>query len=237
MKNLLEKIKVKITNPCVIYKLLGVSIIISSILYYIKLDIINFIASILALPSFILSIIVLNVVNIKPKDLDNYYHLRIMHDNEKKEYKVSAFKAFDDKLNEIKDLNNKYKLFYNNTLSNTSSNHHLKNHCEANLEELKKFFSETKNYIFKVFLTDLKDLGGLKSIVEVKVSIVESDAENLLHDYLYKIPKELFQQDKLNDEDIILLKSLFDDDGIMSLYLKTCTRAYELKEGGKNNEI
>ena len=84
MKNLLEKIKVKITNPCVIYKLLGVSIIISSILYYIKLDIINFIASILALPSFILSIIVLNVVNIKPKDLDNYYHLRIMHDNEKK---------------------------------------------------------------------------------------------------------------------------------------------------------
>ena len=65
--------------------LLIITILISILFYFCKesRDIFNSIESILAIPSLILSFIVLKVIDIKPENLDAYHRLRMMKDNEK----------------------------------------------------------------------------------------------------------------------------------------------------------
>lgn len=69
--------------------LLIITILISILYYFCKesRDIFNSIESILAIPSLILSFIVLKVIDIKPENLDAYHRLRMMKDNEKKKIK------------------------------------------------------------------------------------------------------------------------------------------------------
>lgn len=71
--------------------LLIITILISILYYFCKesRDIFNSIASILAILSLILSFIVLNVIDVKPENLDAYHRLRVMKYNEKKKIKKS----------------------------------------------------------------------------------------------------------------------------------------------------
>lgn len=71
-------------------KTLGILMIITvliSLLYFLWEDsrnIINSMASILAIPSLIMSFVVLKVIDIKPENLNAYHRKRLLRDNEKK---------------------------------------------------------------------------------------------------------------------------------------------------------
>lgn len=130
--------------------LLIITILISILFYFCKesRDIFNSIESILAIPSLILSFIVLKVIDIKPENLDAYHRLRMMKDNEKKENKKKAKKAFEEKLNETKELNKKYSQFYSNIIHNRDTAKSVINQCSEGLEKLREFFEETKKVHF-----------------------------------------------------------------------------------------
>ena len=195
--------------------LLIITILISILYYFCKesRDIFNSIESILAIPSLILSFIVLKVIDIKPENLDAYHRLRMMKDNEKKENKKKAKKAFEEKLNEIKELNKKYSHFYSNIIHNRDTAKSVINQCSDGLEKLREFFEETKKYIFKDFLPEIKNLGELATIDNINVSIVALEDEDLLRDKLNEIKKELFTNAQLVDSDKELLNLLFNYNG------------------------
>lgn len=173
--------------------LLIITILISILFYFCKesRDIFNSIESILAIPSLILSFIVLKVIDIKPENLDAYHRLRMMKDNEKKENKKKAKKAFEEKLNETKELNKKYSQFYSNIIHNRDTAKSVINQCSEGLEKLREFFEETKKYIFKDFLPEIKNLGELATIDNINVSIVALEDEDLLRDKLNEIKKRI----------------------------------------------
>ena len=197
----------------------------------------NSIESILAIPSLMLSFIVLKVIDIKPENLDAYHRLRMMKDNEKKENKKKAKKAFAEKLNETKELNKKYCQFYSNVIHDRDIAKSVKNQCSEGLEKLREFFDETKEYLFKDFLPEIKNLGELETIDNINVSIVDLEDEQVLWDKLNEIKKELFVKDQLLESDKVLLDLLFNDNGLMQKYLDTCNHAYKEIEEEKYNEI
>lgn len=233
MKNFLKKNK----------KNLGILIIVTVIIgaLYVCCEnsrtIFNAIDTILAIPGLILSFIVLKVIDIKPENLDAYHRLRMMKDNEKKEEKYKAKKAFEGNLNEIKELNKKYYQFYNNKLHNIDVAISLKNQCSNGLQKLRDFVDETKSYIFKDFLSEINNLGELEGIDKVDVLIVNVDDELLFCDKLNKINRKLFEIDKLTEDDKKILEFLFDDTGLMKKYLNTCSHAYKEIQEEKDNEI
>lgn len=204
--------------------LLIITILISILFYFCKesRDIFNSIESILAIPSLILSFIVLKVIDIKPENLDAYHRLRMMKENKKK-----AKKAFEEKLNETKELNKKYSQFYSNIIHNRDTAKSVINQCSEGLEKLREFFEETKKYIFKDFLPEIKNLGELATIDNINVSIVALEDEDLLRDKLNEIKKELFTNAQLVDSDKELLNLLFNYNGLMQKYLNTCDHAYK----------
>lgn len=199
--------------------------------------IIDSIASILAVPSIILSFIVLKVIDIKPENLDAYHRLRVMKDNEKKENKKKAKKAFGEELNVVRTLNEQYKKVYKNTISGVDIANSVINQCREGLDKLKDFFSDTKEYIFKDFLPDVKNLGELKTIDRVDVSIVNLEDEHLLKEKLNSVRSDMFKNIEAREKNQELFKLLFDDNALMETYLKTCARAYEEIVEEKENEV
>ena len=226
---------------CKALVILFIITVLISILYYSckeSRDIFNSIESILAIPSLILSFIVLKVINIKPENLDAYHRLRVMQENEKKENKKNAKNAFKEKLNEIKELNKKYSQFYNNIIYSNDTANSVKTSCSQGLENLREFFEETNEYIYKDFLPGLKNLGELETIDNINVSIVDLKDKDLLSDKLNEIKKELFTKDELLENDKKLLELLFaHNDGLMQKYLNTCNHAYKEIKEEKDNEI
>lgn len=232
--------KVFLKKNCKALIILLIITVLISILYYFSKesrDIFNSIESILAIPSLILSFIVLKVIDIKPENLDAYHRLRMMKDNEKKENKKKAKKAFEGNLNEIKELNKKYCQFYSHTIHSIDVANSVINQCSNGLEKLRDFFDETKSYIFKDFLPEINNLGELEGIDNIDVLIVGLDDESLLCNKLNKINNKLFTIDKLTDDNKELLKSLFNETGLMQKYLNTCSHAYKEIQEEKDNEI
>lgn len=209
-----------------------------SVIYFIvnksgvETNIIDSIASILAFPSFILSFIVLKVIDIKPENLDAYYRVRRMSDNTKRGNEKKAEEAFEEKLNEIQNLNRKYSLYLQNKLIGSENSQSLIKTCRNGCHELKGFFKETQNHIFDGFLPGIQNLGELKAIDNRDVFIIENKDKDQLSEVLSRLKPEIFDSDVLNEEEKQLLSLLFDDaKGLMIKYLETCVHAYnEIKE-------
>ena len=219
--------------------LLIITFLISILYYYFDVCrvIFNSIASILAIPNLIVSFIVLKVIDIKPENLDSYYRLRMMKDNENKENKKKAKKAFADNLNSTKELCKKYSNFYSNKKNKRGIANSSINQCVEGQEKLREFFEETKEYIFADFLPKIKNLGELETIDNVNVSLVNLSDKDSLSEKLNKIKEELFRKEELSEDDENLLDKLFSDKGLMQKYLNTCNHAYKEIEEEKDNEI
>lgn len=194
--------------------------------------IIDSLASILAVPSILLSFIVLKVIDIKPENLDAYYRVRRMSDNTKRQNENKAEKAFEEKLNEIQNLNRKYSLYFQNKQIGSENSQSLIKACRNGCNELKEFFKETKSHIFDGFLPGIQDLGELKAIDNRDVFIIENKEKDQLSEILSKLKPEIFDSEVLNEEEKQMLNLLFDDaKGLMIKYLETCAHAYdEIKE-------
>lgn len=199
-------------------------------------NLINSIASILAIPSLIVSFAVLKVIDIKPENLEAYHRRRQVSDNEKKANKKRAKVFFDAHLSEVNQLNRTYKIFYNNIVNKIDNSKSSKNICCKGVSLLKDLFEETKDYIFVNFLVEMNDLGELQSINYVTLSIVESKDEELLKNKLSRI-EAVIKKDTYNESDIQLLEELFGSVGLIERYIKTCYRVYEEFEEEKANEV
>ena len=98
-------------------KTLGILLIITvliSLLYFFWEDsrnIINSMASILAIPSLIMSFVVLKVIDIKPENLNAYHRKRLLRDNEKKANKKRAKKFFAEHLKEVQHVNVNIRMY------------------------------------------------------------------------------------------------------------------------------
>ena len=198
--------------------------------------IIDSMASILAIPSLILSVIVLKVVDIKPSNLNAYHKSRKIEESTKKKNKVKVKKIFGDQLKEISALNKNYINFYKTTVNNKEVSKRVLNACICRLEEFEGFFEDTKEYIFKDYLPEIFDLGGLKEFIEINDLISELDDEKKIEDSLSKIDPNIFKEN-ISKEDMDNLKELFFENGLMVKYLKTCEHAYEEIQEGTKNEI
>ena len=225
MKNIFKK-----TNKVIITGLIFLIIIIAFLYSQFKTceTFINSIASILAIPAFLTSIIVLSVISIKPENLDSYYKKRVVHDNQKKAQKNKAKIAFDEELNKIITLNEKYKNFYNNINNNINNSKQIQNECSRNLDELKSFISKTEDYIFKNFLPSLENTGELDKFFDGEISLVTLKEHDVLTEKLNILNPDLFKYESFNEDDIALLKILFNAKATIPRYLDTCTSAYEL---------
>lgn len=72
-------------NFKILLSLVCVFIFIAFIYYCLnQKDLINALSSIIAIPSLMLSVLVLKVIDIRPENLDAYHRLRVMQENEKK---------------------------------------------------------------------------------------------------------------------------------------------------------
>lgn len=72
-------------NFKILLSLVCVFIFIAFIYYRLnQKDLINALSSILTIPSLMLSVLVLKVIDIRPENLDAYHRLRVMQENEKK---------------------------------------------------------------------------------------------------------------------------------------------------------
>lgn len=224
-------------------KTLGILMIITvliSLLYFLWEDsrnIINSMASILAIPSLIMSFVVLKVIDIKPENLNAYHRKRLLRDNEKKANKKRAKKFFAEHLKEVQQLNLVYKSFYENIESNNERSKSSINQCCKGIDLLKELFEETKDYIFVDFLAEINNLGEVSSIDNVTISLVELKDKKTLENFLPKIESNTFKKECYDDRDRQLLKDLFGNAGLIEIYIKTCLRAYEEIEEEKDNEV
>jgi len=232
-------------NFKILLSLVCVFIFIAFIYYCLnQKDLINALSSIIAIPSLMLSVLVLKVIDIRPENLDAYHRLRVMQENEKKYNKKKAIEAFDEKLKEVERLNRGFQKLYRNKINKDEINNALITQCKKGVEDLKDFFSETNVYIFKDFLPMTKNLGEIQQIVSISISLIDLDNESKLREGLDKLQSNIFEQGlsdenkQLSDENKQLLELLFDKNSLVESYLSTCNRAYELmRKGGEDDEI
>jgi hypothetical protein len=197
---------------------------------------IDSIASILAIPSLILSIMVLKVVDIKPQNLHAFRMSKNVEENAKKKNKTKAKNSFRDSLKEVSALNKKYINFYKNTVNNKEISKAGINECKSRFNELQIFFDDTKEYIFKDYIPVVRNLGGLQEYVEIDSLICVLEDEKKIEDNLSNIDLSIFECKSLKESDNNL-STLFGKNGLMEKYLNTCDNAYESIEEGIANEI
>lgn len=208
-------------------------VVIIAVFYFItksqeRTNIIDSIASILAVPSFILSIFVFKTIDIKLENLDAYYYRRKMSDDTKRRNQKKAEEAFKDKLKEIEDLCKKYDKYLKNKTAKEESAKSSINACQKGCCVLRDFFDETKDYIFDDFLPKMENLGGLKTIGKIDVVIIEVKDKAQLNKALLELKSEMFGSNMVNEKENQLLELLFgDSNGLMTKYVKTCFHAYK----------
>lgn len=151
---------------------------------------------------------------------------------------VENFKINSPKSNPVVKADiEKCSQFYSNIIYDRDTAKSVINQCSEGQEKLRVFFEETKEYIFKDLLPEIKNLGELENIDNINISIVDLSDKDLLSNKLDEVKKELFTKDQLLESDKELLGSLFNENGLMQKYLNTCNHAYKEIEEEKDNEI
>lgn len=230
-----------------IFKVLIILLILTvilSIFYFCKESyrkLIDSMASILAIPSSILSVIVLKVIDIKKEDLDGFSNYKKIEDSEKKINKKKAIHAFDEYLNEMIGLQAMYKKFYDKISTDKEPAKSTKNQCAAGIEKIEMFFKDTKSFIFKDYLLKFGDRDVLKRISNIDNTLSGLDDEKKIESLLSNITDIFIEKKsnkyikKISKKDRNNLKHFFDEGGLMVKYLKTCDYAFiEIKEEEKN---
>lgn len=219
------------------FVVLIVILVICGVVYWKQPKWIDAVASILAIPSVVLSIIVLEAVDIKPENLEAYYRLRRMTDNEKRENKKRAKTAFEEMFTQIEKLITKnFSNFYKNKKAQRTVAKSAADECVQSIDKVILFFDETKDYICRDFLVGANNIGEIYKIYQSSVVLFDAKDEKKLSESLYMLNHEIFHKVNLSKEDFELLEELFGEDALMQKYCKTCFYAFNMiKE--ENDEI
>lgn len=203
-------------------------------------------ASVVAIPAFIMSFVVISVVNITPKNLDAYYKRRVKKENEIIDNNKKLKELFDEHLKEVEIESDVFKLFLLRKLEGKSVNEPMKKKFEKALELFHEFLFKTNRYL-KFYIDqnegDLGNIGRITDISEFNLSFsIDSKEIELLIKQMDKVFKlNSLYDDALDDNDKNLLRELFDDNstGLCFKYLSVCNSTYnELNKMdlGGNNE-
>lgn len=197
-------------------------------------ELVNSIASILALPSFIMPFVVLDKIKITPENLNAYFLTRKKKDADEKRNRNRAEMAFKDMYKEIEDLVGVFKDYYRNELNSLEKTKSAVSKCQSEYKELEKFFCETHEYIYDKRRPELYDVGDLKDryTESSKVETFNSADIEKLQNALAKLNKKMFYRESRDEasqdkQAVEILKLLFDDNsGLMIKYMKLCRDEY-----------
>lgn len=193
-------------------------------------------ASILAIPSFLVSILVWEKVTVSEKDLIAYHNQKRAEEEVVKLHKTNARKQFDDHLGQMTSI---VRIYVNN-LKNTKqgleiSTSNIKD-CMKNIDVLTEFINRTSPFIFNVYLPTLrmekKSEVAKASTVNLESCIKESDKESL-DNLLGQLSADLFNNTEKEQIKIGVLEKLFSNHGLIDKYIATCEASKTILSEGK----
>lgn len=220
------------------YKLLiciSIVLILISLFYY-KFEfkkIVREVGDILAIPSFLISFVVWNSVDIRPENLNSYYELRKKQEINRKRIKEKALCTFNEKLNEIKMLNKKFKIYAKNIDLGVGHQYQLADSLDR-YDELVEFYKDTCDYIYDDFMISDTNTGQLDSIEKIEIKTIDNAKEirEKLKNNLNAINKNMFNVDKFKGNTNILKELFGEGSDYMDKYIEVCSLAsHYLKEG------
>lgn len=191
------------------------------------------ISIILAIPSIVLSLAVIKVLNVDKGNIEIYINRMNAENTIYKKNKSKAKKALDDMLSEMETLGPKYLLYLNNNGNNAPSNIKI---CKEGAIKLNSFYRETFYYIFYSYLPTVSSegLGDLEKLSKgegnssLPVNFISLQEKEEIKAKLGELCHKMAWENKLKDLEKELIKCLFDEEsGLMKKYLDTCLCAYD----------
>lgn len=194
-------------------------------------NIYNDISIIIAIPSFLMSFIVLNILEVRPENLENYYQRRKMNDEvietENKEFvnyldenRTEIEVAIKDIQEYIKMKNNKSRL-----------NNHIVNNCKSNCTKIEEYYLETFNCVNREVLSVIETKAELKGLDKTNYKEIFLSENQMveLEEYLNILQLDYFDQSLIIDEPKLNdLKNLFNNKtGLYVKYYKLTKKTFK----------
>lgn len=193
-------------------------------------------ASILAIPSFLVSIFVWDKVTVSEKDLIAYHNQKKAEEEVVKLHKTNARKQFDDHLGQMTSIVRVYVNNLKNTKQGQASSTSNIKECMKNIDVLTEFINTTSPFIFNVYLPTLrmekKSEVAKASTVNLESCIKESDKESL-DNLLGQLCADLFNNTEKEQKKIEVLEKLFFNHGLIGKYIATCEASKTILSEGK----
>ena len=227
-------------NKITILIMIGLIVIISLIYFFYEpaQEFFNAISIILAMPSFLISFVVLKVLNVTPRELDRYYRTRKIKDT-KIEINRSEFKIYlEEKLATTDNSLRKFEEYLKHKSSNDPINKQLINHCKKSYEDLSNFYFKTKDCVQTETLNFTTIEDSLSPLDPTDYSDVNMSEEDLseLGTLLKSLSNDYFKEEALNTDKIKELTKIFDiEDGLFKKYFSICKVTFK-SLGGEINE-
>lgn len=213
----------------IVLKILSMKYSDSSLLKFFS-DIFNDISIIIAIPSFLMSFIVLNILEVRPENLENYYQRRKLNDEAIETENEEFVKYLDEKRTEIevaiKDIQEYIKIKDNKSFLNIQT----VNNCQSNCNQFEEYFSETFNCVDREILNVIETKGELNGLdkTNYKDIFLIKDEVILLQKELESFQLNYFDQDAIDEDKLNILKNLFNNrTGLYVRYYKLTTKTFK----------
>ena len=224
-------------NKKILLSLLVLIVIIISTYTKIR-SIYNDISIIIAIPSFLMSFVVLNVLDIRPENLDRYYERRKITDDDIEINRKEFIEYLDEKLTPInRNIDDVQSYIYMKN-NKTPLNPQKVNSCKNNYKSIELYFHETKKCVEREVLSIIATKDELMGFDKINYQNVYMSSDDLLKldRLLNKMSMDYFVEGDLSEGKLKELKELFTkDSGLYTKYFNISKEAYK-KLGGETLE-
>lgn len=201
----------------------------SSLLKFLS-NIYNDISIIIAIPSFLMSFIVLNILEVRPENLENYYKRRKMNDEAIATENKEFVSYLDENRTEIevviKDIQEYIKMKDNKS----ALNNQIVNNCKSNCTKIEEYYLETINCVDREVLSIIETKAELKGLdkTDYKKIFLSEDQKGELEKDLDLLQLDYFDQSLVDELKLNMLKNLFNNKtGLYVKYYKLTKKTFK----------
>lgn len=204
-------------------------------------EIISNVADIIAVPAMLLSLIVLDNIVIDRDNLDAYYNKRLLVDNKYKILKKETIALFDKELKSVQiSVKEDYNRYSNKVKNKEKVNPQTVNICSQELDKIKSFFDNTKDFIIWYIEKKYRDSGEVDRIDRINTNGILLDRKQIetLGEEIEKLNDRYFTSKIENIDDVMrnTLEVVFlDKENGYRKYLDLCSQIYSMI--GEDNNV
>lgn len=195
-------------------------------------------SDILVLPSFLITLLVLNILNVTPISLERYYKSKKLNDNATEIIESEFMDYLNENKSTIRNTVDKLENYIDKKISGDELNATLVNDCKNKYNDLKKYYDKTKQCVQNETLDIVNKKDGLSASDNTDYSNLKMSKKDLdkLGDSLDKLSEGFFTHGQLNPVKLEILKKVFHrKNGLFQKYYSISKVTFK-NLGGDTNE-